>query len=1162
MRVSKVKVSIEINRKRENRMVLMKRTSKEGSLVYDDKTGKVGGENRTNDILPEKKKDSFELSIQNQTIPKLEIIKKHFGKSFNKNIYDSLSAIIKGACTGKYVNVNNYNTLEKTTEEQIKAYLNHRFQGEEFKYIHDGNEIKFKLAHLLIESIKQKNINPMEPYRKWAKWYINNKSTKLIKSIQNDHITIDDDNVEIKENYLSPRKRALLMWEDEFIEHSAKPELIHLYNMHTLYQIDRLMEQLRSVEYTIGEKGISKVNEYHRTLKKILQNHQQNIFGSRDNPCEENRRNVQLYTYNMEVVKYLEHYFPIKWSKRKTSVESINYYLSTNVIKDIIRKQLENAVRSNLIRQGKYAHHDLKADTVSSSSLSEIKADEGFSLNMITQCAFAANNIRNIIDPQQTEDIIGKNAFIKSLSPDYRISQEEVFPFFFDLSKIKDEISDKDYIIYLWAIRGAVQQIRNNVVHYKKNSLDVIFNIKKFELEKKEDYKSYKNDTLFGTLLQKEKEEAPKALAWQLMTGSVLEYYPMEKLKFFFADKTFSLYRSSVAFAPGFKNVMKGGSNYQNAGRDQFYNLKVDFYLPKESFNEEAWNARYFFLKLIYNNLFLPIFTKNAYLFRKTINEVLQINDTENQKQARYEGQKIYNRAFANIRRMKEDESISSYTAYLQSYSMMEASKKAENDGKEESRLNFEKFLLQTFIKGFNDYLNLDKSFVFIQHPTMQFDHEEANKANKRKEWVDEIETVLKLSASDIDSTNNAHISFFIFCKLLDAVHLSDLRNELTKYYQSQSYRSKETQKIKHLFAIIELCLLSVDAYSIKQQITKIYIQGNNKLAPFLEDEKDLVDYGNLYTQSDDKTIVIHRAIEKSYKYGTRKVLQGIINSSQQYRITTREYEEWNEKKQMIEDLTKKREELHNEWEEYEHNKKNDRRRIRNDQKDKSLFATAKAIEYEELCNKIDRYNWLDNKLHLQHVNRLHNLTMDILGRMAGFTSIFERDLQYYCNNNSKMRALLQADSQSLFDFSRSLPQFTSEQNSILFNTMLSADYRNIRNYIAHFNFLNAFEEKRVKSPQSYSLIELINGLRNLFSYDRKLKNAVSKAFIKIFEKHGMILKLETTSESHRLKVASISPRQIKHLGNYKIEKKSIQTDMVEKSFCNMCISLLELKNE
>ena len=1149
MRVSKVKVKVGWGRNSE-RMVFMRRTSKIGSLVYEDeqRNGKPETDDKTTSILPDKKRDSFILSIVNKTIPKKEIVKKNLGKGFVKEYYDAIAGIINSFLEKKIVDRKHYIIVNKLTEEEIKQYLNHRFQEANYKYVRDKEEVNFNLSKLLKESAKSNSTAPLQPYKEWAEWHIETKSDRLIRSIQNNCLVIDTQ--EETEN-ISPRKRALLKWENEFL----LSHKLDLEDIEKTYLIDDLIHALHKVTYTISDKGFINGNEYHRFLKKALQSHQQNIFGSRETPNKINRENAELYSYNMEVVKYLEHYFPIKKTNRRNTPDTKDYYL--NGIKDRVRKQLENAVRNNLVRQGKYTLHTLTPDTVNSDNLSKIKADEGFALTMLNQCAFAANNVRNIIDPTQVGDIIGKDDFIYSISDRHRIPSEQVFPLFFGL----DATLKQDYVNHLWAMRGAVANIRNNIIHYRANALDTIFNIEKYELKNKDEYKYFHQDTSFGTLLQAEMENVSESLAKQLMTGNVLEYYPMLELKSFFSKNSISLYRSVIPFAPGFKRVMKKGENYQNANnkddKSKYYNLKIESFLPQESFTKEAYDARYFLLKLIYNNIFLPKFTESTDWFKSTVNGVIALNREENMRKG--EKHKI---AFAEIRPMDSRDTIGTYAAYLQSCAIIEANKKPDAAKDETVLLNFEKLILQIFIKGFDDFLRHNGMLKFVQQPSLQFKSGAKDETTQRNDWAKEIEGSLRAPVNDINPTESSHISFYVFCKLLDASHLNDLRNELIKYYRSQSHRPQKIKNIKYLLSIIELCLLSVDA----SELNKLFIDANNsindRLLAFLEKNKTVTDYEDLYTQSDNETMVLHRTIAKTYKYGTRKVLEQVIDSNPSYRVTVGEYQEWRSLKENVEEWIARREKLHAKWVKLE--------RV---PKMKEGEMTGDMKEYVKICSAIDRYNWLDNKVHLEHINKLHNLTIDILGRMAGFNTLFERDLQYYCNSNEKVRSLLKPDSSEGFDFSKGLPPFTEEQKYILFQTFLPKnhiensnpkvdEYKKTRNFVAHFNFLNSFEDSYSKNR--YSLIDVINRLRKQFKYDRKLKNAVSKAIIKLFEKHGMVLTFSFEGD-HELVVKDVFPRKITHFSKLKLEDnrkkiEKLETDMVPKEFCAMCKSLLELK--
>ena len=1126
MKVSKVKVKVGGGRNSE-RMVFMRRTSKIGSLVYEDeqRNGKPETDDKTTSILPDKKRDSFILSIVNKTIPKKEIVKKNLGKGFVKEYYDAIAGIINSFLEKKIVDRKHYIIVNKLTEEEIKQYLNHRFQEANYKYVRDKEEVNFNLSKLLKESAKSNSTAPLQPYKEWAEWHIETKSVRLIRSIQNNCLVIDTQ--EETEN-ISPRKRALLKWENEFL----LSHKLDLQDVEKTYLIDDLIHALHEVTYTTNDKGFINGNEYHRFLKKALQSHQQNIFGSRETPNKVNRENAELYSYNMEVVKYLEHYFPIKKTNRRNTLDTKDYYLNGINIKDRVRKQLENAVRNNLVRQGKYTLHTLTTDTANSDNLSKIKADEGFALTMLNQCAFAANNVRNIIDPTQVEDILLDRPFNESLKK-FNSAQMLHLSSFFDVKEFNEPLR---------AIRDAVAKIRHNIIHYKVNALNVIFKIETFGSTEKQ----YK-DTIFGSLLQADMMNVSESLAKQLMTGNVLEYYPMQELKSFFSKNSISLYRSVIPFAPGFKRVMKKGENYQNANnkddKSKYYNLKIESFLPQESFTKEAYDARYFLLKLIYNNIFLPIFTESTDCFKSTVNEVIALNREENVRKG-----KKHKIAFAEIRLMDSRDTIGTYAAYLQSCAIIEANKKPDAAKDETVLLNFEKLILQIFIKGFDDFLRHNGMLKFVQQPSLQFKSGAKDETTQRNDWAKEIEGSLRAPVNDINPTESSHISFYVFCKLLDASHLNDLRNELIKYYRSQSHRPQKIKNIKYLLSIIELCLLSVDASELNKLFTDANNSINDRLLAFLEKNKTVTDYEDLYTQSDNETMVLHRTIAKTYKYGTRKVLEQVIDSNPSYRVTVGEYQEWRSLKENVEEWIARREKLHAKWVKLE--------RV---PKMKEGEMTGDMKEYVKICSAIDRYNWLDNKVHLEHINKLHNLTIDILGRMAGFNTLFERDLQYYCNCNEKVRSLLKPESSEGFDFSKGLPKFTEEQNSILFQTFLVEGYRDTRNFVAHFNFLNSFEDSYSKNR--YSLIDVINRLRKQFKYDRKLKNAVSKAIIKLFEKHGMVLTFSFEGD-HELVVKDVFPRKIIHFSKLKLEDKGkkIETDMVPKEFCAMCKSLLELK--
>ena len=64
-----------------------------------------------------------------------------------------------------------------------------------------------------------------------------------------------------------------------------------------------------------------------------------------------------------------------------------------------------------------------------------------------------------------------------------------------------------------------------------------------------------------------------------------------------------------------------------------------------------------------------------------------------------------------------------------------------------------------------------------------------------------------------------------------------------------------------------------------------------------------------------------------------------------------------------------------------------------------------------------------------------------------------------------------------------------------------------------------------------------VNCARDLMSYDRKLKNAVSQSIMELLEREGFILKWEM-NDKHQLCNATIKSRVVQHLGDKKFPLK------------------------
>jgi hypothetical protein len=89
-----------------------------------------------------------------------------------------------------------------------------------------------------------------------------------------------------------------------------------------------------------------------------------------------------------------------------------------------------------------------------------------------------------------------------------------------------------------------------------------------------------------------------------------------------------------------------------------------------------------------------------------------------------------------------------------------------------------------------------------------------------------------------------------------------------------------------------------------------------------------------------------------------------------------------------------------------------------------------------------------------------------------------------------------------------------------------------IRNDLAHFNVLDLAPDKskpgKKTNQTSMNLTYLINAVRGLLSYDRKLKNTVPKAVADIMQRHGIAISWRFARD--RLCAAELRPNLLRHL--------------------------------
>lgn len=239
---------------------------------------------------------------------------------------------------------------------------------------------------------------------------------------------------------------------------------------------------------------------------------------------------------------------------------------------------------------------------------------------------------------------------------------------------------------------------------------------------------------------------------------------------------------------------------------------------------------------------------------------------------------------------------------------------------------------------------------------------------------------------------------------------------------------------------------------------------------------------------------------------------------------------------------------------------------------------TLGADDQSALAKYLDRTLLISQfRIHSNHVNfvnhtRLHRLLMSVLGRLVDFSGLFERDLYFALlagmhRAGTKPSAVFSEAKLKKFQDGRvlealkdttwgdalkphldpilerfGLPSPSATKQKGPGGVAAGQGSRQIRNRLSHFNAL--------RDPEALNLTDLVNQTRTLMSYDRKLKNAVSKAIIGLLEQDNLALRW-TMGSDHALRDPVIRPGVIRHLKN-----AALTETLHGKHYCQMVAAL------
>jgi len=872
---------------------------------------------------------------------------------------------------------------------------------------------------------------------------------------------------------------------------------------------------------------------------------------------DENIKNVFCYFVEIEVNDLLKGNV---YRVSKIYENKIKNIFEYNKLKKLVVNKLKNKLNNYVRNCGKYNYHMENGDIATSDINMRNRQTEAFLRSMIGVSSFGYFSLRNILGvndddfyeieedltederknesnvlKKAKEDITSKSIFEKVVDKSFEKkgihSIRENVKMFYGVSF--DKANEDELKQFFVNMLNAITSIRHRVVHYNMNTnSENIFNFSDIEVSR-----------LLKNIFEKEtdKRELKLKIFRQLNSAGVFDYWEDWKIEKYLKNIEFKFVNKNIPFVPSFTKLYNRidnlkGSNALNLG---FINI------PKR---KEARDSQIYLLKNIYYGEFVEKFVNNNDNFEKIFREIIEINKNAgtNTKTKFYKLEK-----FETLKANTPTE----YLEKLQSLHQINYDKEKIEEDKDV----YVDFVQKIFLKGFINYLQKSNSLKLLNLLNLKKDEvinsEKSSYDEKLKQWENNGSKLSEMPKEiyryikeiNINKTNYSDRMsiFYLLLKLIDHKELTNLRGNLEKY-ESMNKNKIYSEELN----IVNL--VSLDNNKVR---TNFSVEAED-IGKFLKTETSikLNNFSKMF--ADEQNVIKHRSFYNIKKYGILDLLEKIVAKAD-LKITKEEI--------------KKYENLQNELKRNDFYKIQEKIHRKYNQKPNLISRTENKKDfndYKKAIENIQNYTQLKNKIEFNDLNLLQSLLFRILHRLAGYTSLWERDLQFKLkgefpedkyideifnsdgNNNQKYKNGGIADKYA---------DFLIEKEEEKSGEILKKNQRNkrkkkikedleIRNYIAHFNYF---------PDATKSILELLEELRELLKYDRKLKNAVMKSVKDIFKEYGFIVEFGISHESNskKIKVCDVKSEEIKHLKN-----NGLVTTRNSEDLCELVKVMLEYK--
>ncbi len=969
----------------------------------------------------------------------------------------------------------------------------------------------------------------------------NNKALEIARKIQEHLLEKEINNPNIKYGLIGHRA------------HSISNNVISVENIINRIKentiTDEAKEQYKNTNLDLAKKIISLdcKNRYDAAMKEMSE-YWKRIFK------DENGKIMNFKEAREQKAELLKLHLKIKEFYKATlkNTKKNKLYLPDNM-EDLYKKieqKIQNRNVNDLIRLGKIIHYDyieknnknnsncLDNDTFEETRLNlksskyltsagqhEIKRKEAFVRIWIKSLAMAARTIKDWVDPESKLPKNNEGIYQDILSTKEYVKEERIIAQANLLFNDKDISEHADEFIHI--ARQGIRNLRNEAFHFK---IDAKNNFIKSSLKKiLSDEERQNLINILENFWNKDEKALINRYIEIMESAHLGRYFSEEQNKKIF--KSINDNKNSEISLPRFNRIINRANNTK-LGKSLNLPKKVNQDIFKERKYEQC---KYIAMKLLYESSFKSwLINSQNY---ETLNDYIKKSFKRMTQQARNINKKnstpefMINAKAEIIGLLNKGETIKDFfsrlSAYMSSEMRIQDGYQTNKDEAKKQSSYIENLKSDVLIMAFEDFINKE-GFKFITKIDKNSEYSKADNAHALKD-------IIKSPISDKETEEWEYILYFLI-HLIPVENISELLQQIYKWdnlSDGQEYDNKIIHILRKYIIMHDARYsggISIEINDIKKDFGHLF-------------EKEYL-INEIIGNGKDDMAVSTRALREIKRFGYYSSLNSILEDFKIKEETVMKYKKSSEK---IEEYQKRRAKIHEKW-----------------IKERSI-SPDKAKEYKECIKYISEYRGLSRHVKMQDFIDLGRLMISVLGRLVDYSVILERDLYFvtlaliYKNKielNKKIRKPLanrgnENLSKAIKELSGKSPQFKEEiikYMKIDKGDLDKTKSLQIRNDFAHFNILD-------NNDADINLTKAINDARIMMSYDRKLKNAVSKSIIDLLERNG--IKAEWKCDNHKLSNVKMFSKKIIHLGGMKVKlsdgnKIKIEEYILPKNYINM----------